>query len=77
MRVCRGPNSKTWTWLIPDLQRKFAPVVIYDTNLEDARLNNVNLAHVSIDNAKISGLTILGWNIADLIKDARHEKLQA
>jgi hypothetical protein len=43
-------------------------------NLQGAKLSDVNLAHVSIDNANISGLTILGWNIADLIKEAEQKK---
>jgi hypothetical protein len=34
----------------------------------------VNLANVSIDDANISGLTILGWNIEELIKEARQKK---
>jgi uncharacterized protein YjbI with pentapeptide repeats len=43
-------------------------------NLEGAKLTDVNLAHVNIDNANIIGLTILGWNIADLIKEAQQKK---
>ena len=34
----------------------------------------MNLANVNIDDANISGLTILGCNIEELIKDAQQKK---
>jgi hypothetical protein len=34
----------------------------------------VNLTNASIDQANISGLTILGYNIEELIKGARAKK---
>ena len=43
-------------------------------NLQDAKLTNVNLANVSIQDANISGLTIFGWNIEELIKGALQKK---
>jgi uncharacterized protein YjbI with pentapeptide repeats len=42
--------------------------------MQGAKLTDINLAHASIDNANISGLTILGWNIEELIKEAQQKK---
>jgi hypothetical protein len=39
-----------------------------------AKFTDVNLGNVVIDKANIDGLTILGWNIAELIKEARQRK---
>jgi hypothetical protein len=41
---------------------------------EPSRFEVQNLADTSIDNANISGLTIFGWNITDLIKQAQQRK---
>ena len=39
-----------------------------DVNLSGARLANVNMTRVAIDDANIEGLTILGYDIAALIR---------
>lgn len=44
-----------------------------NVNLQGAKLNDVNLSNV-IDDANISGLTIFGWNITVLIKEAQQRK---
>jgi hypothetical protein len=38
--------------------------------MQGAELKNVNLANVKIEDANIDGLTILGWDVAKLIRDA-------
>jgi uncharacterized protein YjbI with pentapeptide repeats len=42
--------------------------VFADVNLQRARFANVNLTDASIDDAKIDGLTILGYDISALIQ---------
>ena len=45
-----------------------------DVNLQGANFDNINMSNVVITDAKIDGLTIFGWDIAELIRDARKRK---
>jgi len=45
-----------------------------DINLQGATFDNVNMSNVAITDAKIDGLTIFGWDIAQLIRNALKRK---
>jgi uncharacterized protein YjbI with pentapeptide repeats len=60
-------------------QSKFKRVNLWassftDINFQGAKFSNVSFANVSIEDANIDGLTIFGWNITALIKDAQKGK---